>query len=147
MRGFFIVAIYCCWLLVACKDNGTREHDDYLFLKQQVGVLQNRIDSLVQALHEKQPAKTIVKPRQKVKGKTTKQNSTYSPTLSNDKKAEANYIWKNTVEKTTPGYQKKKETTTYEVRTGAICCDGTRSNATGRGACSHHGGVCKWLYQ
>ncbi|MFT3747041.1 MAG: tetratricopeptide repeat protein [Agriterribacter sp.] len=24
------------------------------------------------------------------------------------------------------------------------CCDGTTSNATGRGACSHHGGVCNW---
>ncbi len=24
------------------------------------------------------------------------------------------------------------------------CCDGTTSNATGRGACSHHGGVCDW---
>lgn len=24
------------------------------------------------------------------------------------------------------------------------CCDGSTSNATGRGACSHHGGVCDW---
>ncbi len=24
------------------------------------------------------------------------------------------------------------------------CCDGTTSSATGRGACSHHGGVCNW---
>lgn len=32
-------------------------------------------------------------------------------------------------------------------RIGAICCDGTRSYSTGRGACSHHGGVCQWLYQ
>ncbi|MFN8355259.1 MAG: hypothetical protein U0Y10_12465 [Spirosomataceae bacterium] len=32
-------------------------------------------------------------------------------------------------------------------RVGAICCDGTRSDATGRGACSHHGGVCQWLYE
>lgn len=31
-------------------------------------------------------------------------------------------------------------------RTGAICRDGTRSSATGRGACSHHGGVDHWLY-
>lgn len=31
-------------------------------------------------------------------------------------------------------------------RTGAICRDGTRSRATGRGACSHHGGVARWLY-
>jgi hypothetical protein len=31
-------------------------------------------------------------------------------------------------------------------RIGAICSDGTRSGATGRGACSHHGGVAQWLY-
>lgn len=30
-------------------------------------------------------------------------------------------------------------------RYGAICRDDTRSNATGRGACSHHGGVAQWL--
>ncbi|PIB38296.1 DUF3761 domain-containing protein [Maribacter sp. 4G9] len=32
-------------------------------------------------------------------------------------------------------------------RVGAICRDGTRSSATGRGACSHHGGVSRWLVQ
>jgi hypothetical protein len=31
-------------------------------------------------------------------------------------------------------------------RTGAICNDGTRSYATGRGACSRHGGVYEWTY-
>lgn len=31
------------------------------------------------------------------------------------------------------------------VRVGAICRDGSRSSATGRGACSHHGGVDHWL--
>ena len=31
-------------------------------------------------------------------------------------------------------------------RIGAICRDGTRSSATGRGACSHHGGVREWIY-
>lgn len=43
-----------------------------------------------------------------------------------------------------------RKTTHYEsstIRVGALCCDGTRSYATGRGACSHHGGVCEWLYQ
>lgn len=28
--------------------------------------------------------------------------------------------------------------------TETLCCDGSTSNATGRGACSHHGGVCDW---
>lgn len=30
-------------------------------------------------------------------------------------------------------------------RVGAICNDGTRSTATGSGACSHHGGVKEWI--
>lgn len=32
-------------------------------------------------------------------------------------------------------------------RVGAICRDGTRSSATGRGACSHHRGVSYWLVE
>lgn len=39
----------------------------------------------------------------------------------------------------------KVEITIYYVRTGAMCRDGTKSSATGRGACSHHGGVANWL--
>jgi tetratricopeptide (TPR) repeat protein len=31
------------------------------------------------------------------------------------------------------------------IRVGAICWDGWYSNATGQGACSHHGGVYQWL--
>mgnify|MGYP000195993292 CR=1 FL=1 len=31
-------------------------------------------------------------------------------------------------------------------RTGAVCRDGSRSSATGSGACSRHGGVDHWLY-
>jgi len=31
-------------------------------------------------------------------------------------------------------------------RRGAICRDGWQSTATGRGACSHHGGVDHWLH-
>lgn len=34
----------------------------------------------------------------------------------------------------------RKRVAYYETR----CCDGTTSNAKGRGACSHHGGVCNW---
>jgi hypothetical protein len=32
-------------------------------------------------------------------------------------------------------------------RVGAICEDGWRSHSTGRGTCSHHGGVDYWLHQ
>lgn len=33
------------------------------------------------------------------------------------------------------------------VRVGATCRDGSSSDATGRGACSWHGGVREWLYE
>lgn len=39
------------------------------------------------------------------------------------------------------------ESSKVEKRTGAICFDGWVSSATGRGACSHHGGVAKWMYE
>jgi len=32
-------------------------------------------------------------------------------------------------------------------RIGAVCWDGTISSSTGRGTCSHHGGVKNWLYK
>ena len=32
------------------------------------------------------------------------------------------------------------------TRTGALCGDGTSSSATGKGACSRHGGVSCWNY-
>lgn len=40
----------------------------------------------------------------------------------------------------------KTYTYTPKYHVGAICSDGTRSYATGRGACSWHGGVSRWLY-
>jgi hypothetical protein len=47
----------------------------------------------------------------------------------------------------TPGIQKKTATGAEPTqRIGAICRDGTESGATGRGACSHHGGVKCWKY-
>lgn len=42
---------------------------------------------------------------------------------------------------------KYHEKSKYEYRVGAICNDGWQSNATGRGACSHHGGVKVWKYK
>jgi hypothetical protein len=40
----------------------------------------------------------------------------------------------------------KAVVSTSSYRTGAICRDGTHSSTTGKGACSHHGGVSRWLY-
>jgi hypothetical protein len=39
------------------------------------------------------------------------------------------------------GAQAKTKKTTTAVE----CKDGTTSKATGKGACSHHGGVAEWL--
>lgn len=44
-----------------------------------------------------------------------------------------------------PAPQPVRQQATHRV--GAICRDGWRSYATGRGACSHHGGVGEWLYE
>lgn len=41
----------------------------------------------------------------------------------------------------------KSKSNTLKIRIGAVCKDGTTSRATGRGACSHHGGVDYWLYE
>ncbi|RTE53955.1 DUF3761 domain-containing protein [Arenibacter aquaticus] len=41
----------------------------------------------------------------------------------------------------------KIKTNSVKTRIGAVCNDGTTSRATGRGACSHHGGVSYWLYE
>ena len=40
----------------------------------------------------------------------------------------------------------KAEITYSRFRIGAYCKDGTSSKATGRGACSRHGGVSQWKY-
>lgn len=51
------------------------------------------------------------------------------------------YVHKNFVKSGTA-----KVSTITGGRIGAICKDGTYSSATGRGACSHHGGVSTWRY-
>jgi hypothetical protein len=35
--------------------------------------------------------------------------------------------------------------TTHDNKVGAMCNDGTKSNSTGSGTCSNHGGVKYWL--
>ena len=56
-------------------------------------------------------------------------------------KGEKGYVSKDYIKK-----GRTEVVTTTGGRTGAICRDGTRSSATGRGACSHHGGVAQWTY-
>jgi hypothetical protein len=115
-------------------------------LKEQVVVLQNRIDSLIQVMNEKQ--RPVVSQKQKkAKSNNKGKNTSSSLTSESNNNNQKNYNWETTQTNTIPTYKPKKESQAYEVRVGAICCDGSRSYATGRGACSHHGGVCKWLYK
>uniref|UniRef100_A0A914QG07 Uncharacterized protein n=1 Tax=Panagrolaimus davidi TaxID=227884 RepID=A0A914QG07_9BILA len=46
-----------------------------------------------------------------------------------------------------PKVEPKFEPPRQRVRIGAICVDGWHSSSTGRGTCSHHGGVREWLYK
>lgn len=46
-----------------------------------------------------------------------------------------------------PKPPKLLKTTAAKQRVGAICRDGSWSDATGSGACSHHDGVRKWVYE
>lgn len=41
-------------------------------------------------------------------------------------------------------FEKMNPIRKYVVGYITLCCDGTTSGARGRGACSHHGGVCNW---
>lgn len=69
--------------------------------------------------------KTIIEPKTEMKFVGTKETPAIIPGYSYT--AESNNSYRN-------------------ERTGAICADGSRSYATGRGACSWHGGVAEWLY-
>ncbi|HUC83319.1 MAG TPA: hypothetical protein VMR70_20580 [Flavisolibacter sp.] len=138
---------YCCFLLACCllactprNDKASFQEMEVLFLRQQVQTLQARVDSLVVALTKKEtkmgPHSTTAKKKsRRVSAKTA------LPLASS-----VNHNWQST-STNTPSYPRSREQQTYAVRTGAICCDGTRSYATGRGACSHHGGVREWLYE
>jgi predicted phage tail protein len=110
-------------------------------LKEKVVALESKVDSLIRVLNEKQTINTLQKQKKKVKNPTP---SLANQSVSSNKN---NYTWEKPQTSVTPTYKPKKETQLYQVRVGAICCDGSRSYATGRGACSHHGGVCKWLYE
>lgn len=41
-------------------------------------------------------------------------------------------------------YEKVNPIRKHVIGYCTLCCDGTTSDATGRGACSWHGGVCEW---
>lgn len=79
------------------------------------------------------------------------QNSSSS---NRDKENPGNYYRPNTLERKSDYNYRPSITTSNKIKTnnlktriGAVCNDGTTSRATGRGACSHHGGVDYWLYE
>ncbi|HLV64128.1 hypothetical protein [Galbibacter sp.] len=90
-------------------------------------------------------------------GKTPKVNYLNKQLSSKPKSSSTNYYYQkdllydnSSIEK---GYKKRNynQSRTIKkdnrIRVGAVCNDGTTSNATGRGACSHHGGVAYWLVE
>jgi len=144
----YFVSAYIIIASLSCNDsNLSNDHRDHILLKEQINALQNRMDSLIQALNKKEALPLKSKQKKKARSNSETKNDYSSSTKTSSDNNTANNNLKNTETNTTPAYKQKKETQTYKVRVGAICCDGSRSYATGRGACSHHGGVCKWLYQ
>lgn len=68
------------------------------------------------------------------------------PTPKQQKKTTTPKTSKPSASKPSTAPKQQAPQTSSNGRTGAECRDGTRSSATGRGACSHHGGVARWLY-
>ncbi|MDL5515052.1 hypothetical protein QSE00_24795 [Arenibacter sp. M-2] len=78
----------------------------------------------------------------------------HSSSSNRIQKNPSNYYRPNTLENKndfnyTPSIETSSKTkiNNVKVRIGAVCNDGSISRATGRGACSHHGGVDYWLYE
>jgi hypothetical protein len=142
----YLVFVFVFINLLSCKDNATNSKTEYRLIKDQLNGLQSRIDSLIGVMKESEPLKGATPFPQNIKTKKSiKATKSYLTTPA--KSSNPDYNWKSAENQTVPSYQLAKEKEAYKIRVGAICCDGSRSYATGRGACSHHGGVCKWLYQ
>ncbi|GAA4736948.1 DUF3761 domain-containing protein [Flavisolibacter ginsenosidimutans] len=134
-RFFFLIAL----ILISCNTHTAspgNPETELQTLKLQLSGLQKRVDSLIAVLEQRQPEHT-----KKVKAsKQAKANISATTT-----QATSAYNWQS-VNTNAPALKETREQRAYRVRTGAICNDGSRSYATGRGACSHHGGVREWLY-
>ena len=138
MKYFASIIVSFAFLSCAEKQLPVYPSDtEITVLQSQVSSLQSRLDSLIQSLQ----------PKLKIKSKSKKKNPTSIVRAHPESGPVENYNWKTDNTKSTPALKTNKESSPYEVRVGAICRDGTRSYATGRGACSHHGGVSQWLYQ
>lgn len=70
-------------------------------------------------------------------------NNSYQSNESKKTPNRTNYKPSKTNSNSYKNYNSEK----VKIRIGAVCRDGTTSTATGRGACSHHGGVDYWLYE
>ena len=140
--SFLAMSFFCC----NDKNDSANDRSRYELLQERVNNLQGKLDSLIQALGAKKRV------QKNITGKSKKKNSGTAAVSSqqiNDPTqqpaaADNNFTREIASPKKAPTPKPQR---TYTTRVGAICCDGTRSSATGRGACSHHGGVCEWLYQ
>ena len=131
--------------LLSCKDATENSKTDYSLLQVKLNRIEVRMDSLIGAMKEKEPLKKATSQKIIKATKKSKATENYLSTPASNSTSEN--TWRSVNKQTVPSYRPVKEKETYQVRVGAICCDGSRSYATGRGACSHHGGVCEWLYQ
>jgi len=145
MRYLFILTAIAA---LSCSDHACDKsylnRQEIISLKTDVQTLQNKFDSLTSVLQLHKPPVSTKKSK-KVKSKSVADKNFLNNT-NRSAKSSSNYTWKSTSTSSTPSYKKTNQAESYKIRIGAICCDGSRSYATGRGACSHHGGVCKWLY-
>lgn len=143
--------LFCiCLLLFACT-NGSADRDtgssELFYLQQKVDALQSRMDSLEKVLVPKVAVNSAKQTSTKKGRKRKNANANQGQGIVSAETSNTGDTWQQERATPTPVYQKKKAQEVYNIRTGAVCCDGSHSNATGRGACSHHGGVCQWLYQ
>lgn len=97
--------------------------------------------SLLQSYIEKYPSGKYVSKAKKAVRQLEIETTSYGTASPS-----TNYASPTIYESAKPAKKQRSQKISSGERTGALCCDGTTSSATGRGACSHHGGVCQWLY-
>ncbi len=145
MKFSLFVFAFVSLSLLSCNDKTDNRKADYNLLQERFSGAEDRIDSLISVMKERELLKkTASQKKIKAKKKSKVADNNLSAPARNDA---SEHTWKSVNNQTIPSYRPVKEKEAYQVRVGAVCCDGSRSYATGRGACSHHGGVCQWLYQ
>ena len=135
-------SLLCCSLLLLIRCDSETERSAKPYQEYSTAPTQHYPTESLPVVKKSSPP--VYSPSKKNKTITKKSNRSASSLSTGN---EETITWKQVNSQPTPRQQVTKKEASYSIRTGAICCDGSRSYATGRGACSHHGGVCEWLYQ